>query len=185
MTRSKLAGARDYFEAVLKPAKERFFAEDANFQNLYAMINSLYHFHEWLWFYHSKLLKTQNPGVTTKGKYWESVVEKSVTDAGLIRDLNNVSKHVKLEIKLRSQGGPSRNALHAANTEITVTSSFGGGSVSPGSLGTQSVGVKESGKTIKLDTVAEDLYRFWESTIDSLEPPPSINLTNSPPSANA
>jgi hypothetical protein len=184
MARSKLTSARDYFEEVLTPAKERFFSEDASFSNLYPMINSLYHFHEWAWFYHAKRIKKENAVVTSKGKYWAEVVEKNVADAGLIRDLNNVSKHVKLDIKPRSKGGPSRGAHHAANTEIIVPSSLAGGSLSGGSLSSSTASVKEGSKAIKLDPIAKELYKFWKATVDKFEPV-TVTVKASPPTANS
>jgi hypothetical protein len=50
---------------VLKPAKDRFFADDAYFITLYPMINGLFHMHEWIWFFHETTIESTNPEVRT------------------------------------------------------------------------------------------------------------------------
>jgi hypothetical protein len=184
MSLSKLTSARDYFDEVVTPAKSRFFAEDACFSTLYPMINGLFHLHEWIWFFHSASIESANPRITSAAKYWAEIVEKAVPDAGLIRDLNNVSKHVELDIKPRERGGPSRGAHHAANTEIIVLSSLPGGSLGGGSLSPSTATVKEGNNAIKLDPIAEELFKFWQTTIANLEPM-TVTVNQSAPAANS
>lgn len=170
MASAKLTSARDYFDEVLKPSKAQFFRTKSSFKNLYAMTNSLYHFSEWMWHYHGPAL-TQKFGaaVTSAGSLWAEIVEKQVPDAGLIRDLNNASKHVTLTIKPRNRGGPSTTMHHSANTEITV-SSFDSGAFGEGFSISSSVVLKEGSRTVLLDPIATGVFEFWEKLIDEMDP---------------
>lgn len=171
MAVTSLTSARDYFEEVLKPAYNDFFASPSSFKNAYAMTNSLYHFHEWIWFYQEAAL-TQKFAITKKSDLWHQVVEQQVPDAGLIRDLNNVSKHVELKIG----SNPSTQMHHSANTHI-VSTGYGVGGYGVGRYGGNNVQLDEGGRNVSLDVVATALFGFWHVLIDEVEPLPTITVS--------
>lgn len=168
MSRNKLLSARDYFEEVVTPAYELYFAAAANFQTIYSMTTSLYHFHEWIWHYHrEKIERTYR--VKTAGNLWHDVVEAEVKDAGFIRDLNNASKHVQLMPK---KGSPSTPMHHSANTVI-VSSGWGDGGFGDGPYGgTTTVKMQAGRRNIPLDAIAKRLYKFWKKMLDQMDPVP-------------
>jgi len=167
MDKIALSGARDYFEKVLKPSYDRFFEEASSFQNAYAMVNSLFHFNEWVWAYEEAKLKTKYSD-SSKSKFWHEIVEKEVPDAGLIRDLCNASKHVKLKIKYR----PSTNMRHSANTRITCLG-WGEGGFGEGRYGGGNVTMNVDNREVLLDVVAKELFTFWETLVDQVDPKPA------------
>ncbi|BAV46560.1 Tol biopolymer transport system, periplasmic component-related protein [Mesorhizobium loti] len=169
MSKTKLVSARDYFEEVVTPAFNLYFASAANFQTIYAMTTSLYHFHEWMWHYHKAQLQTTY-GVTSAGGLWHNVVEQNVNEAGFIRDLNNASKHV--ELLPRGRNPPSTPMHHSANTVI-MTSGWGQGSYGAGPYGgTSTVRMQAGRKNIPLDAIAKRVYKYWKKMLDQVDPPP-------------
>lgn len=173
MTRSQLLTARDYFEEVVTPAYDAFFAGPSSFQAIYAMANALYHLHEWMWHSHKTAIQSKY-GVTikTKGKLWADVIEANVADAGYIRDLNNVSKHVELSIDPKKPQ-PSTPMHHAANTVIT-TSGWGQGGYGTGPHGgTSTVKLQSNKRNIPLDPIAKRVYKYWKRMLDEFDPPPT------------
>ncbi len=184
MVRTSLTSARDYFEEVLKPAYNQFFAEASSFHNVYAMANSLYHINEWIWYYQEAKLMAKYP-VTNKNTLWHDIVEKEVSDAGLVRDLNNVSKHVELKI---GQGAtPSSQMHHSANTHITYPG-YGEGGYGMGRHSGGETKMMEGRREVLLDDVAKELFAFWEKLIDEVDPKPApviVVTKTANPSANS
>lgn len=180
MTVERLDSARLYFDKVLRPAKDQFFVTTSNFLSTYALANSLYHFHEWLWHYHETALSQKYPGLRTKHDLWKQIVETNVPKAGYVRDLNNVSKHVELRPSGRS--APSSPATHSANTYIQ-DSTYGTGGYGVGRYSAPSVKIASSAGDVLFDDVANDLFQFWEALIDELDPPHAVVFTAGTPSS--
>ncbi len=177
MAKISLTSARDYFEEVLKPACNRFFSEASSFQNVYAMVNSLYHFNEWIWYYEEDKLKNKY-SINRKSELWHEIVENQVSDAGLVRDLNNAAKHVDLNI---SQGSrPSSQMQHSANTHITY-SGYSDGGYGVGRYGSGKTKMMVDDCEVLLDDVAKELFAFWEKLIDEVDPKPVPVITVAKP----
>ena len=176
MAKAKLTSARDYFEEVAKPAFEQHFARPSNFQSIYAMVASLYHLHEWVFFYKKAEIQAKyGMAINSRGKFWHQVIEQNVKDAGFIRDLNNVSKHVQLTITNKAK--PSTPMHHSANTEIS-TSGWGVGAYGRGPFGgTRVVKMHAGRKRVSLDPIAKRLFKFWKKLLNDVDPasiPPKV-----------
>lgn len=104
-----LANASDYFEKVLKPNFEMYWASE-NFQTLVNVSNSLFHFHEWmLWSHKAALERKAGQTFNDAGALW-SWIEASNPAFGYVRDLANNSKRVRIDHR------PSTGAHYMANT---------------------------------------------------------------------
>lgn len=129
----RLKDAQDFFDNLVEPAFNNFKVGEPDFLKIYSLASALFHISEWV-IEHNKI-DVQNKfgtAINTYGELWR-VVEKQITDAGFIRDLNNAGKHVKITFK------PSTDMLHAANTVIETTG-YGNGPYGTGPYG----GVKQS-----------------------------------------
>ena len=172
MTEQRLLNSRDYFENVVKLAYERFSNSEANFLDAYSLAMGLYHMHEWV--FHHDLAKVKSKfgiEVRTAGKLWK-FVESEIEGAGLIRDMNNAAKHVKLQFDPGHPQArdPSTEMHDAANTSI-ASFGYGEGSFGIGPFGGKSFFVLDvGGKTVSLRPVATDVYNYWECLIKEFYP---------------
>ena len=182
MAKLSVVNARDYFDLVMTASFERFTADDDDFQKGFAAARDLYHFHEWLWKYHSADIKAEYPIVSSKSDFWHKVIEVQVADAGLIRDLTNISKHT--QISIGSGGPPPSTQMHySANASIQVYGSVPGEPDKPTKTG--HIRLAEGNRSVVLSTLAKRMIAFYKKRIDQYAPAPVIiNVSPSPPRAN-
>ncbi len=184
MNEQRLSSTRDFFDEITEKSYRRFMEGDVNFLMIYAMAYGLFHLADWVNHYDMPKVKDKfGEHINSGHDLWHEIIEKSITDAGLIRDLNNSAKHVKLELKYN----PSTSMHYAANTYISMTgwdtASYG---VSPNG-GLVEVKMAEGGREILLEPVATSVFQFWEELMNEFyqKPPMVFPAGFTVPSANS
>jgi hypothetical protein len=174
----RLLDDRDYFDHIAEPAYRQFKDGEVTFLVAYSMAAGLYHIAEWVWYHDEAKVKVKFPGVTSGGALWEEV-EKAVPDAGLIRDMNNAAKHVKLSFDPNKpkKRDPSTTMYYAANSSIS-TGGFDSASFDAKAFdGEKQFKLDEGGRTIPLEPIATQVFEFWEKLINELRPRASVTIT--------
>jgi hypothetical protein len=106
----KLESAKDFFDKILEPERDKFFAEPSNFFSVYCLVSALFHIHEWIFHFNKTQITEKYACVSRSHELWQNVVEINVPDAKFMRDLANSMKHVEIDRR------PSTNVNHIANT---------------------------------------------------------------------
>jgi hypothetical protein len=171
MAKLSITDARGYFDLVVKASVERFLDDDDDFQKGFAAARDLYHFHEWLWKYHSANIKAEYPTVQKKGDFWHKIIEVMVKDSGLLRDLTNISKHVELSVGQGNRQAPSTTMHYSANVSIQVYGSVPGQPDKPKKVG--HIRLAEGNRSVLLSDLAKRMMAFYKKRIDNYFPPPA------------
>lgn len=171
MAKLSIIDARGYFDLVVKASVERFIYDDDDFQKGFAAARDLYHFHEWLWKYHSAEIKVEYPAVQKKNDFWHKIIEVEVKDAGLLRDLTNISKHVELSVGQGNRPPPSTTMHYSANVSIQLYGSAPGQPDKPKKVG--HIRLAEGNRSVLLSDLARRMIAFYKKRIDGYSPPPA------------
>lgn len=187
--RLRLENTRDYFDEITEQAYRQFMDGEVTFLVIYSMANGLYHIAEWLCLHDlSKVQAKFGMQIDTASALWHQVVEKNITGAGFIRDLNNAAKHAKLRFdpSKPKKGGPSTGMHHAANTFIS-TSGYGTGGFGRGPYGKGATEVKmdEGSREVSLEPIATQVFQFWEAIVNEFYPKPALTISPGGPSSNS
>lgn len=190
MSEQRLDNTRRYFDEITETAYRQFMNGEVTFLVIYSMASGLFHIAEWMC--HHDLHKVQakfGSHIDSPAALWHQVVEKNISDAGFIRDLNNAAKHAKLSFDPTKpgRGGPSTGMHHAANTYISTTG-WGEGGYGTGPYGgSTAVKMDEGGREVLLEPIATAVFKFWEMLVDEFYPKKTlvIVLGEETPSANS
>lgn len=187
MSELRLLNGRDYFDHIVEPAYRQFKNGEVTFLVAYSMAAGLYHIAEWIWYHDEAKVTAKFPGLSGGGALWAEV-EKAVPDAGLIRDMNNAAKHVKLSFDPNKpkKRDPSTTMHYAANSSIS-TGGFDTTAFDTKAFDSEKhFKLDEGGRTVPLEPIATAVFEFWKKLIDELRPsaPATIASDSGTPTAN-
>jgi hypothetical protein len=180
VSKERLDSTRSYFDEITEKAYRQFVDGKVTFLTIYSMAAGLYHIAEWMCLHDlPKVQSKYGQHIDSAAALWHQVVEKTIPDAGFIRDLNNAAKHAKLRFDptKSKKGDPSTGMHYAANTFIS-TSGWGEGGYGTGTYGgAPEVKMDEGGREVSLEPVATAVFQFWESLVNEFHPKPPLTLT--------
>jgi hypothetical protein len=170
----RLTNARDYFDNITAAAYQQFMGNEVTFLTAYSMASGLFHIAEWIWQHDGPKVQAKfGQQIGSHGDLWR-YVESLIPDGGLIRDMNNAAKHVKLSFDPNkpTRRDPSTTMYYAANTSISSTAWSDGSFGHATWGGAPEVKLDEGGRQVPLAPIATAVFKFWEDLMDEFHPRP-------------
>jgi hypothetical protein len=154
-----LKDAKDFFAEVVGPSVREFLSSPTTFRSAFSVVTALFHAHEWIYEFNRPEVEKHFGRVFKSAQEFWGFIETEVPQAAFIRDLANVSKHVRLSFK------PSTSMTHIANTSIQSVG-YGVGAYGQGRYGGTATATMSDGLVdVSLDECVRNLGVFWTELV--------------------